>query len=116
MNRVPVYLSFPKHRTSTPRVLIPFNPSGSFTNSQNSQISIFRLHEHCNTEILLSYCNKKNLRGDGGFTSKTQRTQIQLPPQHHDRDAGLAIGVVSFQNPAASQNDVDLSSDEPKVR
>jgi hypothetical protein len=41
---------------------------------------------------------------------------MQLPPQHHDRDAGLAIGVVSFQNPAASQNDVDLSSDVPKVR
>jgi hypothetical protein len=41
---------------------------------------------------------------------------MQMTPQHHDRDAGLAIGVVSVQDPAASQNDVDLSSVEPKVR
>jgi hypothetical protein len=64
------------------------------------------------------YCvttvTRKILRGDGEFT--TQRTQMQLSPQHHDRDAGLAIGVVSVQDPAASQNDVDLSSDAPKVR
>jgi len=60
-----------------------------------------------------SYFNKKNLRADGGFT--TQRTQMQLT-QQHDRDAGLAIGVVSVQDPSASQNDVDLSFDEPKVR
>jgi hypothetical protein len=104
VNTVPVYLSFPTHWTSTPIVLIPFNLSGSFINSQKSQISISRLHEHWNTEILYSYCKKKNLRGDGGF--KKQRTQMQLTPQHQDRDAGLAIGVVSVQDPAASQNDV----------
>jgi hypothetical protein len=41
---------------------------------------------------------------------------MQLTQQHHDRDADLAIGVVSVQDPSASQNDVELSFDEPKVR